>query len=401
MGEYQTYPDLESAVKKYQEILDDPRRRYQGNGMGIIYHGEQDDIYNNSECCLVSERVVCGNELDQTGLGEKEEVREALHMLRDAFHDFRYKIPKYEKEAGTALISAEDLAVQIDHLAHDFAPYHYEDRLDGQTNLVQDITYSLYMGGRTHYMSLLEDIIKNGGSLATEADRLKERLVAFEPSVSADREPVVRVDFCDSKDAEFEKYMPIGAFDEAVRIMDKSLNSKNAGHAEDEIETGIVQFTVYYPDDGKMKKLRDTIDVGYGNGGFISTLTYQIEDRLTDENWLDYKRRQGQLAYDSFIGDLTNLLENVLPHLKTFCREAEGIQVHTEITNDLPMETYGEGSADVSYPSKNSGKVSRNGDQTARQNGRRSIHERLASNKTRIEQQLGKVNPVKGVERTC
>lgn len=400
MGEYRTYPDIESAVKKYQEILDDPRRRYQGNGMGVIYHGEENDIYNNSECCLVSERVVCGNELDQTGLGEKKEVREALHMLRDAFPDFRYKMPKYEKDEGTVLMNAEDLAVRIDRLAHDFAPYHYQDRLDGQTNLVQDITCSLYTGGVKHYLSLLDEIIRGGGSLATEADILKEQLLAFEPTVPADRQPVVRVDFCDSREFSFEKYMPVDAFDEAVRKMDQALNERNAGKTEDIIETNSIQFTVYYPADGKMEKLWDTIDVGYGDGGFFSTLRSQVEDRLTDENWLDYKRRQGSAALDKFVSTLTDIKDNVLPHLQTFCRDSEGVQVHVETTKELSMEACGKGSAEVSYVPDNGGKVNRNGNQEARQGSRRSIHDRLASNKAKIEKQSGKGNPVKGVERT-
>ena len=400
MGEYRTYPDIESAVNKYQEILDDPRRRYQGNGMGIIYHGEENDIYNNSECCLVSERVVCGNELDQTGLGEKKEVREALRMLRDAFPDFRYKMAKYEKEVETSLLSAEDFAVRIDRLAHDFAPYHYQDRLDGQPNLVQDITYSLYTGGVKHYLSLLDEIIRDGGSLATEVDKLREQLLAFEPAVSANKESVVRVDFCDSKEFAFEKYMPVNAFDEAVRKMDQALNERNAGKTEDIIETGSIQFTVYYPADGKMEKLRDAIDVGYGDGGFFSTLRSQVEDRLTDENWLDYKRRQGPAALDKFVSTLTDIKDNVLPYLQTFCRGSAGVQVHAETTKELSMEACGKGSAEVSYVPDNGGKVNRNGNQEARQGSRRSIHDRLASNKAKIEKQSGKGNPVKGVERT-
>lgn len=401
MGEYRTYSDIESAVKKYQEILDDPRRRYQGNGMGIIYHGEVDDIYNNSECCLVSEQVVCGNELDQTGLGEKKEVREALRMLHDAFPDFRYKIPKYEKEVETGLISAEDLAVRIDRLAHDFAPYHYQDRLDGQTNLVQDITYSLYTGGVKHYLSLLDEIIRGGGSLATEADILKEQMLAFEPFVSSDKEPVVRVDFCDSKEFAFEKYMPVNAFDEAVRKMDQALNERNAGKTEDIIETNSIQFTIYYPADGKMEKLRDTLDVGYGDGGFFSTLRSQIEDRLTDENWLDYKRRQGQAALDKFVSTLTDIKDNVLPHLQSFCRESGGVQVHAETVGIMSVETNRKSDAEASYPPDNSGRESRNGTQAACQNGRKSIHDRLTSNKAKIEKQSGKGDPVKGVERIC
>ena len=401
MGEYCTYPDIQSAVNKYNEILDDPRRRYLGNGMGIIYHGENNDVYNNSECCLVSDRVVCGNVLDSLpGLGEKQEVREALSAFHDAFPDFRYKMPKYEKESVTVQISAENLAVRIDRLAHEFDPYHYQDCLDGQDDLVQEITYNLYTGGTKHYLSQLDDIIGEGGSLASEADKLKEQLAVFEPVVPTGKEPVARVDFCDSKEFTFQKYMPIGAFDEAVAEMDRVLSERNAGKDEDNIETSSVRFIVYYPDDGKMQRLRDTIEVGRGNGGFISAYKMQTEYKLTDENWLAYKRGQGQAAYDSFVSGLANIKDNVLPYLQSFCNEQERASTHAETSQIVPIEVDGKKHMRQSYLSESSKNVSRGTNQTASSRGRRSIHERLASNKAKIETQPGKGNPVKGVERT-
>ena len=298
-------------------------------------------------------------------------------------------------------MSAEDIAVRIDRLAQDFAPYHYPERLDGQMNLVQDITYNLYTGGAKYYLSLLDEMIRGGGRLATEADKLREQLLAFEPAVSADKEPVVRVDSCDSKEFTFEKYMPIDAFDDAVKKMDQALSERNVGKAENKIETGTIQFTVYYPDDGKMEKLREAIDVGYGDGGFFSTLRSQVEDRLTDENWIAYESRKGQEALDKFVSSLTNIKDNVLPHLQSFCRGSEGVQVHAEVADIVSAEMSGKSDTEVSYSPDNSGRESRNDTQIARQNGRRSIHDRLASNKAKIQKQSGKGNPVKGVERTC
>lgn len=401
MGEYHTYPDIQTAVNKYKEILDDPRRRYLGNGMGVIYHGEDNDVYSNSECCFVSDRVVCGNVLDSLpGFGEKQEVREALSALHDAFPDFRYKMPKYEKESGTMQMSVEDMAVRIDRLAHDFDPYHYQDCLEGQDDLVQEITYNLYTGGTKHYLSQLDDMISEGGSLATEADKLKEQLTAFEPVVPTEKEPVARVDFCDSKEFTFQKYMPIGAFDEAVAEIDRVLSERNAGKDENSIETSSVRFIVYYPDDGKMQRLRDTIEVGRGNGGFISSYKMQTEYKLTDENWLAYKRGQGQAAYDSFVSVLTNIKDNVLPYLQIFCNEQERDKVRAETAQTVPMEVDGKDHMGQSYSPETGSKVNRRTNQTASPGGRRSIHERLASNKAKIEALPGKRNPVKGVERT-
>ena len=400
IGEYCTYPDIQSAVNKYKEILDDPRRRYLGNGMGIVYHREDNDVYNNSECCLVSGRVVCGNVLDSLpGLGEKQEVREALSALHDAFPDFRYKMPKYEKESDTVQMSAEDLAVRLDRLAHDFDPYHYQDCLAGQDNLVQEITYNLYTGGTKHYLSQLNDVIGEGGSLATEANKLKEQLTAFEPVVPIGKEPVVRVDFCDSKDFTFQKYMSIGAFDDTVAEMNRVLSRRNTGKDEHNIETSSIRFIVYFPDDGKMQRLKDTIEIGLGNGGFISAYKMQTEYKLTDENWLAYKRGQGQASYDSFVSVLTNIKDNVLPYLQTFCNGQERATVSVETAQTVTMGAGNKKQAEKVSSSESDRKVGRSTNQTASLGGRKSIHERLASNKARIETQPGKGNPVKGVER--
>jgi hypothetical protein len=51
-------------------------------------------------------------------------------------------------------------------------------------------------------------------------------------------------------------------------------------------------------------------------------------------------------------------------------------------------------------PSESDRKVGRSTNQMARLRGHRSIHERLASNKAKIETMPGKGNLVKGVERT-
>ncbi len=401
MGEYRTYPDIESAVKKYQEILDDPRRKYKGNGMGIIYHGAEGDVYNNSTCCLVSERDVCGNALDSSGLAEKAEVREALHLLRDSFPEFRYKMPKYEKEANTAMLTVEELAVRLDRLVHDFEPYNYQERLRGQENLIQDITLSLYTGGVKHYTSLLDEVIRAGGRLATEADELREHLHGFSPIVPTNKEPIVRVERCDSDIFPHERYMSIGTFDQAVAKLDQVLNSKNAGKDEDKFDTSIIQFTIFYPEDGKIGTLKDSIGVGYGNGGFFSTLRMQDEEKLTSENWLSYKRGQGQAEYDAFVIGLTNIIEIVLPHLQTFCMKPDSVQECAESAKTIAKEHDWETTAESENISNKGSKEGRKNGLLVRTDNKRSIHERLASNKAKIEKQVVKGNLVRGVERTC
>lgn len=96
-----------------------------------------------------------------------------------------------------------------------------------------------------HYALFLDDVIREGGSLATEADRLKEKLAAFDPYVSDEMVPMVRVNYCESDKFAHEKYLPINEFDKAVADMDREWSERNVGKDENAIETCILQFTVY------------------------------------------------------------------------------------------------------------------------------------------------------------
>ena len=179
---------------------------------------------------------------------------DALRQVKAEFPEFKYVQSANEKSTNKQRMTAEELAVQLDRLSHDFDPYDYQDTLNGDRDHVEDITYSLYTGGAKHYCSYLDDIIAEGGALATDAENLKEKLMAFEPSVSSDRVPMVRVDMCDSSEFEHERYMPVGAFDSAVERMDQAWSKDNAGKDEDEMKSCRVQFTLFYADDGEMKK---------------------------------------------------------------------------------------------------------------------------------------------------
>ena len=149
-----------------------------------------------------------------------------------------------------------------------------------------------------------------------------------------------------------------------------------------------------------MQRLRDTIEFGRGNGGFISSYKMQTEFKLTDENWLAYKRGQGQAAYDSFVSGLTNIKDNVLPYLQSFCNGQERAATHAETAQTVPSEVDRKNHGGQSYSAESDRKAIKSTNQMAYPEGRRSIHERLASNKAKIEAQPGKGNPVKGVERT-
>lgn len=86
-----------------------------------------------------------------------------------------------------------------------------------------------------------------------------------------------------------------------------------------------------------MKTLKDSLNIGRGNGGFIDSINRQVEDRLTDPNWLAYKRNQGQGALDAFVSALTDIQEHVLPHLQSFCSLQERAPEQVEVMQTVPV----------------------------------------------------------------
>ena len=166
----------------------------------------------------------------------------------------------------------------------------------------------------------------------------------------------------------------IGELDQQIADMDKELFNKAAQLPEGTEVIVKMYFTVYYPSEDQMKEIKGNIDIGEGNGGLVAKLKEQNEVKLTDESWLNFQRNKGEESFRTYMADLTDMQDHVLPYLQSFCslEEKEPIKITEQVTvNDHGTVK----------------QVVRNIDDTLERENteeKKSIHERLRINKEKI-----------------
>lgn len=72
--------------------------------------------------------------------------------------------------------------------------------------------------------------------------------------------------------------------------MDVDLSSRLDSKTRMPEKTTQMYFTIYYPDDNRMKKIKGKINIGDGYGGIVSQLENQHEMKLNDESWLNCQK---------------------------------------------------------------------------------------------------------------
>lgn len=222
-------------------------------------------------------------------------------------------------------------------------------------------------GVQKPYGSFLQNIIDDEGELSTQAEILLERLKAYEAEVPADMEPVVKILYSEHEKIPQRKYMPIGEFDKLVSDLDYNIHGPLCEDNGKEEESYSVRFRIYYPENGKMQSLDEKINIGDGTGGVIATLKAHVDIRLHDEDWISYKKGQGEQAFSKYISELNELQDHVLPYLQQYC----------SLPEQEPIKT-----ASIAK----------------REKQQLSIHDRLEKNKEVLEKKPGKDIEKKGVE---
>lgn len=391
MGNFYKSKDLQEILTKYQEIVDDPSLGYYGNGMGIIYRDLDDAHYDGTEISIISGKSIHGEHLDQVAyLAAVPIMDEVLLQIVETFPDFRY-YPRQEVKGHLypENMTADELAAILNELAETFDFYDYQDNFNPGEDLVEMVALELRCGNAYKYIPYLKDIIDEECGQSSMAEELLEKMKAYQPEVPEGIVPVVRVNFCEDKEMDTSGYQKLADLDKKISDMDKALAAKideKTGLPEKTVQ---MYFTIYYPDDNRMKELKGKINIGDGNGGIVKHLKMQNEIKLCDESWLNYQKSKGEETFQAYIADLTDMQEHVLPHLQSFCsleekgpeRLVEAITASkTEMETEETIAAVGNGRTKTVETVKN------------------SIHERLKINKEIIARQQGKDNKEKGVE---
>lgn len=383
--------DLEEILARYRAIIEDPTLDYYGNGMGFIYRDPDNSLYDETEITIISGKSIHGDNLDHVAfMAAMPAAQDALEKIRNTFPEYRYYPPKEVQEAFyPEHMSAEELAAALDLLAQEFDYYDYQDYLDPTENMIDTVALELRCGNAHKYFSFLKDVIDEECEQSAQAEVLLERMKSYQPELPDGIMPVVRVNYCDDKEYQMPGYQTLSEIEQQIAVIEKNLSArvdKKDGITE---QTVHMYLTIYYPDQDHMKQLKEKITLGEGRGGIVQQLKAKNELRLHDESWLNYQRGKGEESFQSYVKDLTDMQEHVIPYLQSFCNLEERAPEKVEAT------IY---EVDSGIHKENKNLISAKEKVKSEQTEKKSIHERLVINKEIIAGQLGKGEKGRGVE---
>lgn len=181
MGEFYVGSSLKEIADRYREILQDPRKSYMGNGMGIIYHNSQESLYDGAEMGLISGKKIYGDRLDLIPfLSEQQPVRMALEQIREEFPDYSFIPPNYIRDSlYPEHMDSMELAEAIDQLMQAFDQYDYRDSIDDSKENVYQIATELEAGNVKALEIGLKEVIENDDELTVRAAVLLERIKTY------------------------------------------------------------------------------------------------------------------------------------------------------------------------------------------------------------------------------
>ena len=376
LGEYYRSNDLDEIIREYKQIIDDPTKSYMGNGMGIIYCDPNDTLMDEWEWGVVRGTTVIGRDLELVDeLVRVPMVREAIERIHEKLPDYEYiPLPELKEELYPEKMNTEELASALETFIQDADFYEYLDNHDPLEDTVERRAMDLRIGKAHEYIRFLKDLIDDEHPESARAEVLADRLREYVPDIPKDMEPVVMVRYSENEEIKKGRFYGIGELDQQIADMDKDLFNKVAQLPEGTEVVVKMYFTVYYPSEDQMKEIKGNIDIGEGNGGLVAKLKEQNEVKLTDESWLNFQRNKGEESFRTYMADLTDMQDHVLPYLQSFCslEEKEPIKVTEQVTvNDHGAVK----------------QVVKNVDDTVERENteeKKSIHERLKINKEKI-----------------
>lgn len=183
MGPFYETVSLPEAVERYKEILDDPRMKHMGNGLGVVLHDPTLPDYSESELTLIKGQTILGSNLDlvETFLLHPL-VQEALVELRETFPGFAYEPPmSVLKAVYPENMTAQEIATSLVNLAEDFDLYDFRDRVEHPDQLQEEVTTAIFEGRGMEYAPFLNDVMEESPMLRYRAKILLERLRVFTP----------------------------------------------------------------------------------------------------------------------------------------------------------------------------------------------------------------------------
>ena len=169
--------------------------------------------------------------------------------------------------------------------------------------------------------------------------------------------------------------------------------------------SGLLDKMKQFKGDQMLHHFKGKIDIGTGNGGFLSQLKLQNEMRLTDESWINYQKGKGDEEFQKYMEDLTDMQNHVLLYLQSFCSlEEKGVQERREqqVADKKESRSTAAIGVDKQVNVKDVEKAERKSvpqkKATVGKEKKPSIHERLEINKKIVQEKQGKDKPERGAD---
>ena len=111
----------------------------------------------------------------------------------------------------------------------------------------------------------------------------------------------------------------------------------------------------------------------------------QNEMKLHDESWLNYQKGKGEESFQTYMADLTDMQEHVLPYLQSFCSLEE--RAHEKVEGPVKSSVTGEKKLPERAASDKGALKQSSLLENKKTNGnkeRKSIHERLKINQVKL-----------------
>ena len=236
----------------------------------------------------------------------------------------------------------------------------------------------------------------------TEKDTKKLKSAAIPVSNILGSEEYVKV-----KKSDWEKI--IDAFGRAVsrnKLLEKYEKKIVALEKKVSDVSGLLDKMKQFKGDQMLHHFKGKIDIGTGNGGFLSQLKLQNEMRLTDESWINYQKGKGDEEFQKYMEDLTDMQNHVLLYLQSFCSlEEKGVQERREqqVADKKESRSTAAIGVDKQVNVKDVEKAERKSvpqkKATVGKEKKPSIHERLEINKKIVQEKQGKDKPERGADR--
>lgn len=163
-------------------------------------------------------------------------------------------------------------------------------------------------------------MIEDDGQEAPRAKLLMNRIENYNSDQYPLKEPMVRIRYSEKNEFKTGSYYTLTEAEK--KIQEVSAKEKERGSSiqshDGQTENYLLDYTLYYEKNGEKQKLDGYLGIGSGGTGIVESIREQTEEKMSDTSWLNNIRSKGEEIYQSYMTELADIQEYVLPYLQQF-----------------------------------------------------------------------------------